>query len=68
MIFPDYQKMKDDRIRRECYGYAKGGSAFPVVLFINPISLFFRWLRGWIHLASAVTAVEVVDTPTRWRR
>ena len=45
MIFPDVEKINEERICLECYGYTKGGAQVPSVASIaNPIVMYFSFL------------------------
>ncbi len=55
MIVPDYEKIKEERICKECYGYTKGGSAIPFVASLsNPILIYFKFLTRYTVAAGKV--------------
>ena len=64
MIFPDYENLTEERICQECYGYAAGGTQFPVDFFINPISFCLKLWCGFVNLASIINDVEGFDKPS----
>jgi hypothetical protein len=55
MIIPNYEKIKEETICQECYGYTKGGEKVPLATSLtNPISLYFNFLCHYTAAASKV--------------
>ena len=55
MIFPDFEKMNEERICLECYGYTKGGALVPFVASMsNPIAMYFSFLSHCTAAAGKV--------------